>query len=216
MRILMSTTPPPRSPVAAPGPAGRPAELAARVLDHLLTPEGGQSSFRALAAAAEVSRPTLAHHFGDHQGALAAAIAVAGERGRRWTRLVAELDGAPEDVLGSLLRALVAAWRHESLGRLHRIGIREGLGHEGLGLSYVQHVLEPTLAAFERRLAAFDAAGALRVPEPRSASLRLLSPVLLALLHQVDLGGGQCRPLDLDALLDDHLARFLRDYAVPS
>ena len=33
----------------------------------------------------------------------------------------------------------------------------------------------------------------------------LLSPLLLALLHQHDLGGTRCRPLEIPALIDEHV-----------
>ena len=40
----------------------------------------------------------------------------------------------------------------------------------------------------------------------------VFSPLLLALLHQHDLGGTRCRPLSLPALIDEHVRVFVRAY----
>jgi Ca-activated chloride channel family protein len=48
-----------------------------------------------------------------------------------------------------------------------------------------------------------------------SSSVKIMtSPVVLGLLHQEGLSGARCRPLDLDAFLEDHLQHFLAAFAV--
>lgn len=49
----------------------------------------------------------------------------------------------------------------------------------------------------------------------RVAALAYLSPLLVALLHQHDLAGVTCRPLDLEAFLAAHTSRFVRAYGAP-
>ena len=101
----------------------RRGELAARILDHLLSSGRPDTSFRGLAAAAGVTRPTLVHYFTDHSGAVQAAVELAGERGKIWTRLVAEgPDGPPQQLLPMTLKWLVMGWS-EGLGRLHHLGL---------------------------------------------------------------------------------------------
>ncbi len=48
--------------------------------------------------------------------------------------------------------------------------------------------------------------------EIRAAALAFLSPVIVALLHQHDLSGARCRPLDIPALLERHVERFVEAY----
>jgi hypothetical protein len=53
----------------------------------------------------------------------------------------------------------------------------------------------------------------MRIVDTRHAALALLSPVILALLHQAELGGAKDHPLDVDRFLSDHAAAFARAYA---
>ena len=64
------------------------------------------------------------------------------------------------------------------------------------------------------RLAGLVAQRAIVECDTRHAALMLLSPLLLALLHQNDLGGTRCRPLSLPALIDEHVRVFARAYRV--
>ena len=54
--------------------------------------------------------------------------------------------------------------------------------------------------------------------EPRAgarvgaAALALVGPVVLALLHQVDLLGSACRPLDIDAFIEVHIQGWLEGH----
>lgn len=187
--------------------------LADRMLDYLLAPGGEDASFRALAAAAGVSRPTLVHHFGDHAGALKAAVARAGVRGAFFERIARTWPGAPEEALTQLLTWFALGWRGESLGRLHRLGLIAGLQHTPVGAAYIGEVLEPSLAIFEDRLARWTIEGALVVPDPRAAALQLVAPVYVALLHQHELGGAGCRPLDVPAFIGAHVGWFVAAYA---
>jgi hypothetical protein len=48
----------------------------------------------------------------------------------------------------------------------------------------------------------------------RGAALMLLSPIILAMLHQRDLGGEKVRCLDVDAFVATHADAFIRAYQV--
>ena len=95
----------------------------------------------------------------------------------------------------------------------HRFG--EERRHSRTALDYLNDVLEPTLQALEARLAGLVAQRAIVECDTRHAALMLLSPLLLALLHQRDLGGTRCRPLSIPALIDEHVKVFVRAYRQP-
>jgi len=188
-------------------------ELLARLRPRLLAPAGVSASFRELAAAADVSPATLRHYFGDRAGVLRAMLAALGKDGLPYLAEVAIAPPGPVDkTLRALLSRVLVGWRF-GVGAIHALGLTAGLGDGVVGPAYVQEILEPTLQATEARLARHAADGALVIRDVRVAALELLSPVLLALLHQDGLGGARCRPLDMDAFLDEHLRTFLRAHA---
>jgi hypothetical protein len=117
-----------------------------------------------------------------------------------------------EDSLRAFLSRVVVGWTQGFVSDLHRIGLAEGLRNARTALDYLNDVLEPTLQALEARLEGHAARGEIVGCQPRHAALMLLSPLLLALLHQHDLGGTRCRPLSIDALIDEHVKVFVRAY----
>lgn len=171
-------------------------------------------SLREMAKAAEVSVNNLRHYFGTREGVLEAVFEAMGVAGRPYVEQALSYTELPvAEGLRTMLGEIVRGWTPEGLGGLHRSGISEGLGSEALGPAYVEHILEPTLAVAEEMLKIWAERGEVEVEDLRAAGLALMAPVVLALIHQRGLGGGQCRPLDIDAFLDAHVAGFLRGYA---
>lgn len=189
-------------------------ELALAAARALLSPEGGPASFRALVAATGASASVLQHYFGDHQGLVLAAFAAASAAGAPYLRAMADPgDRTVDDSLRVAVADLRVGWS-VGVGALQAAGLVHGLGHGTYGPAYVNTLLEPTLQAFEARLAVHQGRGELR-PELdlRYGALQLVSPLILALLHQGELSGGTCRPLDLDAFAEAHVAAFLQTWA---
>lgn len=184
------------------------SRLRGRLADRAL----GQPSMRELAAAAGVSVPTLTHYFGARDDLVAAVLEHSLQAGQEQLTHAA----TPQGTFAASIRQLL---EHAALGHsygvsaLHRIGLTEGLGHESLGPAYVQMTLEPTLQAIEKRLSAHVDAGEMRRDtDVRHAALQLLTPLLFAQLHQHELGGDQCRPLDVQDFIADHADMFVRAY----
>lgn len=177
----------------------------------------GLESFgmRQFARSAGTSVNTLQHYFGTQHELTAALFERIHQSGSAYTQAVPLLARLPvKEALVELLSQIVGAWRPGALQHLHRLGIHLGLGDPKVGSLYIDNVLEPTLQAVETLLLAFQKSGALsKTMNPRFASLALMSPILLALLHQNDLEGRRCRPLDLNALVDAHAKAFVRGWS---
>ena len=189
------------------------ARLLEAVRARLLAPDGAQASFRELAESAEVSVATLRHYFGSREALVLEVMADMHRRGLPFLLASAtEPHGPVRESLQWFLQSLLTGWRR-GVGAVHAFGLTAGLGHATLGPAYVKELLEPTLQAAEARLARHIADGELGRCDVRHAALQLVSPVGLGLLHQVQLSGVDCRPLDVERFLADHLETFLRAHA---
>lgn len=193
----------------------RRAELLQRARERLALQTGEPPSFRELALATGVSVPTLRHYFESREGLIKALFNYYLQEGQHHLARArsSEVEGLDlEQSLKVFLERIVRGWTQGFVGTLHRIGLAEGLRHHGTALDYLHDVLEPTLQALETRLQGYTAQGLMVPCNPRHAALMLISPLLLALLHQHDLGGTRCRPLSLEDFVDEHVKVFLRAY----
>lgn len=197
-------------------PAGRRNadfdETRTEILDrvvHAVARDPGRSSFAELAAQSGVSRTTLRHYFRSRDDLLQAML--------EHMRVLADRAGAAfpissalplEEALRLAAHQLVFGWRI-GVGALFTAGLLWGLGDEVLGPAYVTNLLEPLLASFEGHIAARLGGEGLSELEARHAALALVSPIVVALLHQEALHGAKCRPLDVDVFVEEHLKRFL-------
>lgn len=193
--------------------ATRKVDLAAR-LRARLADRAEHVSMRELARAAEVSLPTLVHHFGDRTGLVEALMADQLEGGRQPLAVAATPSGPFARSVGDLLKHAAAGFRYGGLTDAHAVGLAEGLKHPVLGPAYLRNALEPTLAAFAARLAAHQAAGEMRATcDPRHAALLLLGPLVIAFLHQDALGGAAASPIDMRRLIADIRDSFVGSHA---
>ncbi len=197
--------------------AERRTALIVRARERLSLQTGESPSFRELALACGVSVTTLRHYFGSREELIKAVFEQALEAGQRHLDRARAPESALqqvslEDSLRAFLSRVVVGWTQGFVSDLHRIGLAEGLRNSRTALDYLNDVLEPTLQALEARLEGHAARGEIADCQPRHAALMLLSPLLLALLHQHDLGGTRCRPLAIPALIDEHVKVFVRAY----
>ena len=176
----------------------RREELARRVFDTIV--EDGSTSLRAMAERTDVSRPTLRHYFGSREGAVQAALESAAALGHPLEEQLANLPlHTAERTLHEALDTVVEGWRGSGLGNIHRVGLKVGLEDAKTAQTYLADVLEPLLQAMERLLDRLVEADLLAPHDARQGALALLSPVVMALLHQDGLGGAQVRPLVIDS-----------------
>lgn len=188
------------------------ASLVRAVQARLATPDGVRASFRELAAAAGVSVATLRHYFGSREGVIAAVMSQWHQLGQRYLLEVATGPLLPVRAsLGWFLEYFALGFRR-GVGDIHAIGLATGLREPTLGPTYLGQVLDPSLEAVEARLARHVARGELRPGDVRHMALALVSPPLLALLHQGPLGGDGARPLAWEGFCNEHLEAFLRAF----
>lgn len=186
-------------------------ELLDRIV-HAVVKSPDRSTFAELAEVSGVSRTTLRHYFGTREELLHAMLAHMEVLGQRaGARFPEEPDLPLEDTLRKGLQRLVFAWR-VGVGSLFVAGLLWGLGDEALGPVYVRSLLEPLLVRFEQQLHTRLCARGMDDRKARHAALALVSPVVLALLHQESLHGVKCRPLDVDTFVEEHLEHFLRGW----
>lgn len=189
------------------------ASLLRAALARLSEADGTRASFRELSAATGVSVATLRHYFGSREQLIEAVLAWCHVTGQRYLLEVA--TGTLEPVAESLSRLLVRIEEGFTMGldRVHAVGLAAGMREPLLGPAYLREVFDPTIEAVEARLARHIARGELRPGDVRHMALSLVTPPLLALLHQGALGGCRTRPLSYPAFCADHVSGFLRAFA---
>ncbi|NCG19579.1 MAG: hypothetical protein GWP91_11280 [Rhodobacterales bacterium] len=140
---------------------------------------------------ANVSVPALRHYFGDRDGVIAAAFGTLTTAGAHHQHRAAthNLDLPIAQSLRWVLDEFTTGWIR-GVGPLVTAGIIVGANSGTLGPKFIDVMLEPTLQAFERRLIHHQEAGEIDAKaDMRAASLALVSPVILGLMHQIQLGG---------------------------
>lgn len=186
--------------------------LVARARERLVRPGGSRASLRELAEACGIALPTLRHYFPRREDLILAVMHVNLEEGAIHLAHMAAPAGPFRASVHEALSHVATGFRH-GLGEIHTLGLTEGLRHGALGPAFVELVLEPSLGAVRQRLDAHVAAGEMRPGDTRHAALALLAPVVLAFLHQGELGGAESHPLDVGRFLHDHAEGFVRAHA---
>jgi AcrR family transcriptional regulator len=188
-------------------------QIVSRLASGMLATDRSHLSFRELAHAASVPPSTLRHYFPDRERAMEAVLERVHALGLRYLAEGATAErGDLRDSLRWFLGFLVQGWS-QGVGRSHALGLTEGIGEGSLGPAYLRHLLEPTLRSAEVRIERHLARREIAPCDARLAAIELVAPVVVVLLHQGALGGESVRPLDVEAFLDEHVARFIRAFA---
>lgn len=185
---------------------------------RLMSRDVAKPSMRDLAASASVTVPTLHHYFGGRTQVIDAILEEQlrlGGHGLSAQRTSDQPFGASvRDYARALVRAL-GATRDVRLGDLFAVSLAEGMVDPSISPSTLRHILDPTIETLEARLRDHIARGEMIDTNTRSAALMLMSPLLLASLHQDQLGGAERDPIALDAMADEIGAAFVRAFANP-
>jgi AcrR family transcriptional regulator len=193
-------------------------ELLRRMNVRTMRREVARPSLRELASAAQVTVPTLRHYFGGRPQVFAAMLEESLRLGREGLDAQRHSDKPFEESIRDYAQALVRALnapREVRLGDVFAVSLAEGLLDPGVSHATLTHIVDPTVEALESRLADHMARGDMIQADTRAAALMLISPLLLASLHQDQLQGAALRPMSLDQMAQDVAAAFVRAYRVP-
>ena len=191
------------------------AALLAKLQARLSEADATRPSLRALAEAADVSLPTLRHYFGGRDEVVAAVMEEIGASGAPYMARTRQPQGHFAESIQACVGDIAFGMTRTEFGTLMASGLVEGLLDSGSGPTFVRTMLEPTIAAVAERLRRHQEAGQMRAVDPRHAAIMLVSPLLLAVHHQHQLGGAHSHPLNLDAFAGDHADAFVRAFELP-
>jgi AcrR family transcriptional regulator len=198
------------------GYADRRASLLRRLADRLARFDGARPSLSQLAVAAGVTIPTLKYYFGGRDAVVDAVLLDCRRRGEPFMQAAAAApDGGLRASVQDFLIGFSGGLMRAPVGDVMAFALVEGLLSRSLGPRVAAEVLDPAADALEARLSAHVARGEMTASvDLRHAALMLLSPVIVAALHQKHLCGSAGRPLDMDALCDSLADGFAAAYAV--
>lgn len=180
---------------------------------RLLSEDAPRITMNEMAIAAGISLSSLRHHFGSRSEVIAALLGRYGLIGKQYHKQIMVPPSQPlRESLPLLLKMILMGLRHGVLD-IHAVGLAVGMRDAIVGPAYLQQILEPTLRAVETRLEHHVQSGELQPCDLRIAALSLISPLLLAAIHQNGLGGHAVRALSLDQLCDELASRFIRAYS---
>lgn len=197
----------------------RRSELLRGMAAHMMRRETPRPSLRELAASAGVSVPTLRHYFGARPQVVDAIFEDCLLTGRPGLDAQRESEKPFAESIVDYVQALVRALetqREVRLGDLFAVGLGEGLLDPAMGPSALRHIIDPTVETLEIRLRGHIARGEMIDTDARAAALMLISPLLLGVLHQRQMGGASCTPLDLTAVSETITAAFVRAFQAPA
>ena len=126
-------------------------------------------------------------------------------------RATESFAGSVHQYARTLIQAVQAS-RRVRLGDVFAVSLAEGLLDAEIGPVSLRYILDPSIDVLQRRLEHHVARGEMIKCDTRAAALMLLSPLLLALLHQHQMGGRICSPVNLESLSEQICDAFLRAY----
>lgn len=186
--------------------------LMALARQHLSAPGGRSASWRDLASACGVSVPTMNHYFINRGTLVASILEQAEQEGAPYLAMASRPSGPFDGSVRQLVTMLSLGFERGVLA-LQVIGLGEGFADKAVGGAYLGHHLEPVIAAIARRLQAHMEQGDMRSSNARLAAVGLLSPVLVAHLHQTALGGNAAFPMSMNEFIEHHVEAFVRGHA---
>lgn len=194
-------------------------ELLDRMLPRFASLDLERPSLRQLAVAAEVTAPTLQHYFGDRTGVVAALLEEYNRRAQDRLGVVSRPSGAFTGSMREFADSFVFGMQAGAgvrLGDVMAAALCEGFADPQVSPLTLIHIVDPAVDALAARLQEHVDRGDMIRADVRAAALMLLSPLLLAVLHQDQMKGRDSRRIELSDLAEQVSAAFVRAYAAPA
>ena len=194
-------------------------ELLDRMLPRFARLDLERPSLRQLAAAADVTAPTLQHYFGDRTGVVAALLEEYRRRGEARLGMVSRAAGPFSASMRDFAVSFVFGMQAQGavrLGDMVGASLCEGLADPQVSPLTLAYIVDPTIDTLVTRLEEHVRLGDMVAADLRAAALMLLGPLILGILHQDQMGGRNSRRIELVALAEQTAAAFARAYAAPA
>ncbi len=180
---------------------------------RLMRMDDTRPSLRQLAAAADVTVPTLRHYFGTREELVEAVLVEYRRMGDPYIKLSRQPEGPlPESIRAYLKYLLAMLTEFPFLGDVFAMGLVEGLFNHKLGPVCSATMVDPMVEALEARLIAHQERGEMIEGDVRYGAMMLISPVLMGCHHQFQMYGRRSRPMELDAMIENLAQVFVRSY----
>ena len=194
--------------------AQRKLDILTRIWAYMRQHKNKPLSWREMATAGEVGLATLSHHFGKRDDVVKAILQAKKVEGKEALSILAEPNGSFEVSIRYALEHLLTGLIDYDVGDLVSLGLSEGINHEAIGPTFVEEGLEPIIQSAMQRLKAHQVRGEMRLDvDLRTAAISLVSPLLIAYLHQINLGGGDAYPMKLGAIAKQVCETFVRAHS---
>ena len=193
---------------AADTPVDRKTQLLTILARTAIAERSAPVSLRQFAIRAGVSEPTLRHYFNDRQGVVIAIIGFFAHGARDWLARSAEPSKTVAQAVSGYADLAMEGSDTDVFAQAHAFALVESIHDPVVARAYLDTIVEPSLQAIEARLTpALDPRGV--TPERvRHAALNLYASVLIAVVHQRLLRGGEARPLDMGRFFTDLTSLF--------
>ena len=188
-------------------------ELLRKMTHRIMRREVVRPSLRDLAAAADVTVPTLRHYFGGRPQVIEAILEECLRLGKAGLDAEASSDLPFDQSMRDYARNLISALRtvHQvRLSDIFAVSLAEGLLDPQIAGATLRHIFDPTVETLQARLDLHVKRGEMVSIPTRPAAMMMVSPLLMACLHQDQLRGAEMTPMSLDDLADQVSAAFVR------